>query len=84
MDGGWGSENDRLPICITCGCWISSILTDHTVIEELEYYIKNAHSLDLSQPNQAYGLLIVLNGVYSDKSIELLNILIEKLKFSLF
>lgn len=79
-----GSENDRLPICITCGCWITSTLTDSTVISELEYYIQNANSLDLSQPNQAYGLLIVLEGVFSEESVELQNTLLEKLKFSLF
>ncbi len=84
VDGGWGSENDRLPICITCGCWITSVLTDSTVISELEHYIQNANSLDLSQPNQAYGLLIVLDGVYSEESIALQNTLLEKLKFSLF
>tara|TARA_Y100000588_G_scaffold48899_1_gene46027 strand:+ start:1961 stop:2458 length:498 start_codon:yes stop_codon:yes gene_type:complete len=84
VDGGWGSENDRLPICITCGGWITSTLTDSTVISELEHYIQHADSIDLSQPNQAYGLLIVLDGVYSEKSIELQNILLEKLKFSLF
>ena len=84
VDGGWGSESDRNPICDTCGEWTTSIMTDHTIIDELDYIIDNLDKIDLNNPTEAYNLLLCLEGVYSEDSKALETTLMEKLLFKLF
>lgn len=41
VDGGWGSEEDGAPFCVTCGARLSASPTDYAIEEEVHHFLAN-------------------------------------------
>ena len=41
VDGGWGSEEDGAPFCVTCGARLSASPTDYAIEEEVYHFLAN-------------------------------------------